>query len=91
MRDYARTAVELPSVLLALRDVYLKSHPEAARRAFAAENPPVILTAPAAAMEAFLDRFLRRHGSAEAYLRAAGMAGASVDRLSERLRAGAGQ
>ncbi|MET1035291.1 MAG: tyrosine-protein phosphatase [Arthrobacter sp.] len=91
VRDYAHTAVELPSVLLALRDVYLRSHPEAARRAFAAANPPVILTAPAAAMETFLERFLRRHGSAEAYLRAAGMAGASVERLAERLRAGARQ
>lgn len=86
VRDYARTAAELPAILAALRGIYLRMYPQRAAEAFDAAAPPVILTSPARAMELFLERFLARHGNVEGYLHDAGMRPAAIDALHAALR-----
>ncbi|WP_430633447.1 tyrosine-protein phosphatase [Zafaria sp. Z1313] len=84
--DYARTSAALPQILSALHGLYVRTHPGEELPAFAADAPPVILTAPAEAMEVFLERFLDRHGTVEDYLLSAGLDRPALARLQHELR-----
>ncbi|GAA4773714.1 tyrosine-protein phosphatase [Microbacterium gilvum] len=81
--DYVRTAANMPGV-------HARSRRTVAARTAGAQLsidiPEEILTAPATAMEGFLDE-LERRGGAAAWFAAAGGAPATVDALRERLRA----
>jgi protein-tyrosine phosphatase len=84
--DYVRTNTDLPAIIEVLRGLYLTTHPDALLPAYAADNPPVILTAPEATMELFLLRFGQRNGTARDYLRLAGMPARELDALERLLR-----
>ncbi|MHA7293128.1 tyrosine-protein phosphatase [Arthrobacter sp. HLT1-21] len=84
IQDYAHTTGALPLILPALAKLWVGNAPAGADR-ISFENPPVILTSPAAAMATFIDGLRREFGTVDAFLTGAGMDRADLAQLRRTL------
>ncbi|PVE18793.1 MULTISPECIES: tyrosine-protein phosphatase [unclassified Arthrobacter] len=84
IQDYAHTTGALPEILPALAKLWLGNAPSGSQR-MSFDNPPVILTSPAAAMATFIDGLRREYGTVDAFLTGAGMDRHDLTRLRKTL------
>jgi len=84
IQDYSRTAGALPEVLPELAKLWVGHAPTGAER-ISFENPPVIFTAPAAAMATFIGGLRQEFGTVDSFLEGAGMDRHDLARLRRTL------
>ncbi|MHA7154568.1 tyrosine-protein phosphatase [Arthrobacter sp. TMN-50] len=85
IQDYAHTSGALPLILPALAQLWMGNAPLGSDQ-ISFDNPPVILTSPAAAMATFIDGLRREFGTVDAFLAGAGMDRTDLARLRRTLR-----
>ncbi|MBG6178973.1 tyrosine-protein phosphatase [Arthrobacter sp. CAN_A1] len=85
IQDYAHTTGALPLILPALAKLWMGNAPAGSDR-ISFENPPVILTSPAAAMATFIEGLRREFGTVDGFLTGAGMDRADLAQLRRALR-----